>query len=63
MAWLLAVFIAIVTNFTIFHCVVRLGSARVGSVLFPPQFSVALEWVGLFTCRYSCAVSIAVTSS
>ncbi len=49
----------------IFHCVVQLGSARLvtaqhGSVRV---FSTALEWAGLFTCRYSGAASTAVTSS
>ncbi len=50
--------------------VVRLGSARYGTArlssgrfAFPLQFSSALEWAGLFTCRYSCAASTAVTSS
>ncbi len=41
-----------------FHCVVQLGSARFA---FPLQFSTALEWAGLFTCRYSCAASTAVS--
>ncbi len=52
----------------IFHCVVQLGSARLvtarhgsGWFAFPPQFSAALEWAGLFMCRYSCAASTAVT--
>ncbi len=30
------------------------GSARFA---FPLQFSTTLEWAGLFTCRYSCAMS------
>ncbi len=54
----------------LFHCVVRLGSARLitawhssGRFVFPLQFSTTLEWAELFTCRYSCAASIAVTSS
>ncbi len=38
----------------------RLGMARFG---FPLQFSTALEWAGLFTSRYSCVASTAVTSS
>ncbi len=53
----------------LFLCMVRLGSARLvmarldsGRFAFPLQFSTALEWVGLFTCRYSCAASTAVTS-
>ncbi len=48
----------------LFHCVVRLGSARLvtawlslGRFAFPLQFSTALEWAVLFTCCYSCAVS------
>ncbi len=49
----------------LFHCVVRLGTVQNGTVrvgfVFPLQFSTALEWVGLFTCRYSCAASTAVT--
>ncbi len=46
----------------LFHCVVRLGSARLvtARLAFPAQFSAALGWAGLFTCRYSCA---RVTSS
>ncbi len=36
----------------------RLSSARFA---FPLQFSTALEWAGLFICRYSCAASTAVT--
>ncbi len=34
---------------------IRFGMARLGSgwFAFPLQFSTALEWVGLFTCRYS----------
>ncbi len=49
----------------LFHCVVRLGSSRLssGRFAFPPQFSTALEWAGLFMCHYSCATSTAVTSS
>ncbi len=37
----------------------RYGTARFGSgrFAFPPQFSTALEWAGLFTCRYSCVAS------
>ncbi len=52
------------------HCVVRLRSARLVTArlglcrfAFPLQFSTALEWAGLFTCRYSCTASTAVTSS
>ncbi len=41
----------------------RYGTAQFGSVAFPPQFSTAIEWVGLFTRRYNCAASTAVTSS
>ncbi len=52
----------------LFHCMVRFGTARygtaqLGSVAFPPQFSTAIEWAGLFTRRYNCAASTAVTSS
>ncbi len=41
------------------------GTARLGlcRFAFPLQFSDALEWAGLFTCRYSCAASTAGTSS
>ncbi len=42
---------------------VRYGTAQLGSVAFPPQFSTAIEWAGLFTRRYNCAASTAVTSS
>ncbi len=52
----------------LFHCVVRLGSVQNGTArlssarfAFPLQFSTTLEWAGLFTCRYSCAASTAVT--
>ncbi len=52
------------------HGTVRFGTARYGTVrlssgrfAFPPQFSTAIEWAGLFTCRYNCAASTAVTSS
>ncbi len=38
------------------HGTVRLSSARFA---FPLQFSTAIEWAGLFTCRYSCAASTA----
>ncbi len=41
----------------------RLGTVRYGSVAFPPQFSTAIEWAGLFPRRYNCAASTAVTSS
>ncbi len=54
----------------LFHCMVRFGTARYGTVrlssgrfAFPPQFSTAIEWAGLFTRRYNCAASTAVTSS
>ncbi len=54
----------------LFHCMVRYGSAWLGMVqlssgrfVFPLQFSTALEWAGLFTRRYNCAASTAVTSS
>ncbi len=59
----------------LFHCMVWYGSARLGTVrygtvrlssgrfVFPPQFSTAIEWAGLFTRRYNCAASTAVTSS
>ncbi len=39
------------------------GTAQFGSVAFPPQFSTAIEWAGLFTRRYNCAASTAVPSS
>ncbi len=42
------------------HGTARLSSGRFA---FPLQFSNALEWAGLFTCRYSGAASTAVTSS
>ncbi len=52
----------------LFHCMVRYGSARLGTVrlssgrfAFPLQFSIAIEWAGLFTRRYNCAASTAVT--
>ncbi len=45
------------------HGTVRYGTAQFGSVAFPPQFSTAVEWAGLFTRRYNCAASTAVTSS
>ncbi len=45
------------------HGTVRYGTAHFGSVAFPPQFSTAIEWAGLFTRRYNCAASTAVTSS
>ncbi len=54
----------------LFHCMVRFGTARYGTVrlssgrfAFPLQFSTAIEWAGLFTRRYNCAASTAVTSS
>ncbi len=52
------------------HGTVRFGTARYGTVrlssgqfAFPRQFSTAIEWAGLFTRRYNCAASTAVTSS
>ncbi len=47
------------------HGTTRSGTACYGTArfAFPLQFSTALEWAGLFTCRYSCAASTAVTSS
>ncbi len=41
------------------------GTARLssGRSAFPLQFSTALGWAGLFTCRYSYTASTAVTSS
>ncbi len=41
------------------------GTARYGMAqfAFPLQFSTAIEWAGLFTRRYNCAASTAVTSS
>ncbi len=60
----------IVHLMALFHCMVRYGSARLGTVrlssgrfAFPLQFSTAIEWAGLFTRRYNCAASTAVTSS
>ncbi len=58
------------TVMALFHCMVRFGTARYGTVrlssgrfAFPLQFSTAIEWAGLFTRRYNCAASTAVTSS
>ncbi len=50
---------------TVRHGSVRYGTVRLssGRFAFPPQFSTAIEWAGLFTCRYNCAASTAVTSS
>ncbi len=47
------------------HGTVRYGTVRLssGRFAFPPQFSTAIEWAGLFTRRYNCAASTAVTSS
>ncbi len=42
------------------HGTVRLSSGRFA---FPPQFSTAIDWVGLFTHHYNCATSTALTSS
>ncbi len=49
----------------LFHCMVLYGSVRLssGRFAFPPQFSTTIEWVGLFTRRYNCGASTAVTSS
>ncbi len=49
----------------LFHCMVRYGTVRLssGRFAFPPQFSTAIEWAGLFTRRYNYAASTAVTSS
>ncbi len=63
-----SIFSSLTTNMALFHCMVRYGSVRYGtaqfgSVAFPPQFSTAIEWAGLFTRRYNCAASTAVTSS
>ncbi len=43
----------------------RYGTVRLssGRFAFPPQFSTAIEWAGLFTRHYNCAASTAVTSS
>ncbi len=50
---------------TAWYGTVRLGTVRLssGRFAFPPQFSTAIEWAGLFTRRYNCAASTAVTSS
>ncbi len=45
---------------TAWYGTVRLSSGRFA---FPLQFSTAIEWAGLFTRRYNCAASTAVTSS
>ncbi len=49
----------------LFHCMVRFGTAHYGTVrlslCFHCSLSTAIEWAGLFTRRYSCAVSTAVT--
>ncbi len=45
-------------HFVAWHSSVQFGSGR---IVFPLQFSTALEWAGLFTCCYSCAASTAVT--
>ncbi len=52
------------SGFTL-HGTTRFGTARYGTAqfAFSLQFSTALEWAGLFTCRYSCAASTAVASS
>ncbi len=61
------------TLMALFHCMVRYGSAqlvtvRYGSVRVGLRFHcslvpTAIEWAGLFTRRYSCTASTAVTSS
>ncbi len=55
---------------TAWYGTARHGSVRYGTVqlssgrfAFPLQFSTAIEWAGLFTRRYNCAASTAVTSS
>ncbi len=48
---------------TVWFGTARYGTAHFGSVAFPLQFSTAIEWAGLFTRRYSCAASTAMTSS
>ncbi len=50
---------------TAWYGTVRHGSVRYGTgrFAFPPQFSTSIEWAGLFTRRYNCAASTAVTSS
>ncbi len=50
---------------TAWYGTVRHGSVRYGTAQFrvPLQFSTAIEWAGLFTRRYNCAASTAVTSS
>ncbi len=48
---------------TVQHGSVRYGTAQFRSFVFPLQFSTAIEWAGLFTRRYNCAASTAVTSS
>ncbi len=45
---------------TAWYGTVRLSPGRFA---FPLQFSTAIEWVELFTRRYNCAASTAVTSS
>ncbi len=64
--------VAILLLMAFLHCMVRYGSARQpygtvrlssGRFAFPLQFSTAIEWAGLFTRRYNCAASTAVTSS
>ncbi len=58
------------SHMALFHCMVRYGTVRLSTVrlssgqfAFPLQFSTAIEWAGLFTRRYNCAASTAVTSS
>ncbi len=38
---------------TVWFGTARYGTAQFGSVAFPPQFSTAIEWAGLFTRRYN----------
>ncbi len=43
------------------HGTTRLGTVQNGTVCVSSAVSTALEWAGLFTCRYSCTASTAVT--
>ncbi len=67
---LLQTFGAFPLHGTVRYGTVRFGTAWYGTVrlssgrfAFPPQFSTAIEWAGLFTRRYNCAASTDVTSS
>ncbi len=64
-SFLVGLFRRDLTQLALFHCMVRYGSVRFssGRFAFPLQFSTAIEWAGLFTRRYNCAASTAVTSS